>query len=61
MAVLNQAILNFESVTDMSLGQFLVTHGYIEESALTQALLLQKQQKRSIEELLSVYGSAAVV
>jgi adsorption protein B len=60
-AVLNQAILNFESVTDMSLGQFLVSRGYIDEPALEQALLLQRQQKRSIEELLSTNEGLAAV
>ncbi|WP_367989089.1 glycosyl transferase family protein [Vibrio sp. NTOU-M3] len=50
-AVLNQAILAFETEDDVSLGQFLVERGYVTSDALEQALMLQKQQQMPLEQL----------
>ncbi|MDE3899248.1 glycosyl transferase family protein [Vibrio coralliilyticus] len=51
-AVLHQAILAFENVSDMSLGEFLVEKGYLQESDITRALKLQNDHKRSIPDLI---------
>ncbi|AIU68481.1 glycosyl transferase family 2 [Vibrio coralliilyticus] len=51
-AVLHQAILAFENVSDMSLGEFLVEKGYLRESDITLALKLQNDHKRSIPDLI---------
>ena len=51
-AVLHQAILAFENVSDMSLGEFLVEKGYLQESDITRALELQNDHKRSIPDLI---------
>ncbi|NOH61864.1 glycosyl transferase family protein [Vibrio sp. RE88] len=51
-AVLHQAILAFENVSDMSLGEFLVEKGYLRESDITRALELQNGHKRSIPDLI---------
>ncbi|WFB47210.1 glycosyl transferase family protein [Vibrio coralliilyticus] len=51
-AVLHQAILAFENVSDMSLGEFLVEKGYLRESDITRALELQNDHKRSIPDLI---------
>ncbi|AIW20478.1 phage adsorption protein NrfB [Vibrio coralliilyticus] len=51
-AVLHQAILAFENVSDMSLGEFLVEKGYLQELDITRALELQNDHKRSIPDLI---------
>lgn len=55
-AVLNQAVLAFEKVTDMSFGRFLVDRGYIEADAIETALELQKRHQYSIEDLFHRYA-----
>lgn len=55
-AVLNQAVLAFEKVTDMSFGQFLVDRGYIEADAIETALELQKRHQYSVEDLFHRYA-----
>lgn len=55
-AVLNQAVLAFEKVTDMSFGQFLVDRRYIEADAIETALELQKRHQYSVEDLFHRYA-----
>ncbi|UXI00138.1 glycosyl transferase family protein [Photobacterium sp. TY1-4] len=54
-AVLNQAILVFESVDDQSLGAFLISRGYVSEAGVQQALQLQAKQQRTIAQLIEQY------
>lgn len=54
-AVLNQAVLAFEKVTDMSFGRFPIDRGYVEADAIETALELQKRHQYSIEDLFHRY------